>query len=195
MGSNYCKNLTYDSSRLSRFDAHCGVHNATIVNSEVTMINLIGSGKFTLENSTVNAITSNMINLRDDYGSTWDGEIYIKNTHLNNLTSSVNIIGLGWNNHFYGYTCRMPSTVTLENLTFEMKAAVYILSKNLTTYNERYGDISLDTVNGSYTEWKDKKNSNPYSAPKTVTVINADAKVEWKEQDIPFLKETVIEFK
>ena len=35
LGSNYCKNLLYDNCVLSRFDAHKGVANATIRNSNV----------------------------------------------------------------------------------------------------------------------------------------------------------------
>ena len=79
MGSNYCKNLTYDGCELSRFDAHMGVANATIKNSKLGHqgINAIGTGTFLLENSTVYG--GAMINLRGDYGSTWEGEFIIRN--------------------------------------------------------------------------------------------------------------------
>jgi hypothetical protein len=57
LGSNYSKNLLYDSCTLSRFDAHMGVANATIRNSTLGHmgINAIGSGTLTVENTTVRA--------------------------------------------------------------------------------------------------------------------------------------------
>ena len=79
LGSNYCKNLLYDNCTLSRFDAHMGVANATIRNSTLGHmgINAIGSGTFTVENSTIRG--RSLINLRSDYGSTWQGEFIIRN--------------------------------------------------------------------------------------------------------------------
>jgi hypothetical protein len=55
MGSNYCKNLVLDNCIFSRFDAHMGVANATIRNSTLGHmgINAIGTGTFTVENSTI----------------------------------------------------------------------------------------------------------------------------------------------
>ena len=79
MGSNYCKNLRFDGCELSRFDAHQGVYNATILNSTLGHmgINAIGSGTFTVENSTIYG--RSFINLRRDYGSTWQGTFIIRN--------------------------------------------------------------------------------------------------------------------
>jgi len=77
MASNHSKNLTYDSCVLSRFDAHMGVYNAEIRNSTIGYagINLIGFGTFTLKNSKV--YSNHLINLRRDYGSTWQGNFII----------------------------------------------------------------------------------------------------------------------
>ena len=44
MGSSYCKNLVYEDSVLSRFDAHAGVYNAKIINSTVACFRIIGGG-------------------------------------------------------------------------------------------------------------------------------------------------------
>jgi len=79
MGSNFSKNLLYDSCIFSRFDAHMGVANATIRNSTMGHmgINAIGSGLLTVENSTINSNT--FIMLRTDYGSTWQGDVLIRN--------------------------------------------------------------------------------------------------------------------
>lgn len=120
MGSNYSKNLVYDDCTFSRFDAHMGVANATIRNSTLGHqgINAIGSGTFTVENSTIHS--RNLINLRSDYGSTWQGEIIIRDCTFipaGVRTGGGSVIG-GSNRgqHDFGYTCYMPERITIENL-------------------------------------------------------------------------------
>lgn len=120
MGSNFCKNLILDNCTFSRFDAHMGVANATIRNSTLGHmgINAIGTGTFTVENSTIRGRT--LINLRSDYGSTWEGEFVIRNCTFvpaGGRPVSANLIG-GSNSgqHDFGYTCYMPERITIENL-------------------------------------------------------------------------------
>ncbi|MCA9735028.1 MAG: hypothetical protein H6696_07230 [Deferribacteres bacterium] len=120
MGSNYCKNLIYDNCTFSRFDAHMGVANATIRNSTLGHqgINAIGTGIFTVENTTVRG--RSFINLRPDYGSTWQGEFKIKNCFFvpsNGNPTSVSLLsGSNSGQHDFGYTCTMPERITIENL-------------------------------------------------------------------------------
>ncbi len=97
-----------------------GVANATIRNSTLGHqgINAIGSGTFVVENSTIRG--TNLINLRSDYGSTWEGEFIIRNCTFvprSVKSGSVNLIG-GSNSgqHDFGYTCYMPERITIENL-------------------------------------------------------------------------------
>ncbi len=123
IGSNYCKNLLYDNCTFSRFDAHMGVANATLRNSTLGHmgINAIGSGVFTVENSTIYGRT--LINLRSDYGSTWRGEFIIRNcvfVPAGGSTTSASLIG-GSNSgqHDFGYTCYMPEKITIENLRID----------------------------------------------------------------------------
>ncbi|MBX2844115.1 MAG: hypothetical protein KTR26_20275 [Flammeovirgaceae bacterium] len=120
LASNYSKNLIYDNCILSRFDAHMGVANATIRNSTLGHmgINAIGCGTLTVENTTVNG--RSFINLRSDYGSTWEGEVIIRNCVFvpsGGKPSSVHLIG-GSNSgqHDFGYTCFMPDRITVETL-------------------------------------------------------------------------------
>jgi hypothetical protein len=123
LGSNYCKNLVYDSCTLSRFDAHMGVANATIRNSTLGHqgINAIGSGTFIVENSTIYG--RNLINLRSDYGSTWQGEFYIRNCIFipaGGKKTSASLIGGSYSGqHDFGYTCYMPERITIENLRID----------------------------------------------------------------------------
>lgn len=123
MGSNHCKNLVYDNCVFSRFDAHMGVANATIRNSKLGHqgINAIGSGTFTVKNSTIGG--RNLINLRSDYGSTWQGELVIRNcvfAPAGGKSASVSLIG-GFNSgqHDFGYTCYMPERITIETLRID----------------------------------------------------------------------------
>lgn len=123
MGSNFSKNLLYDGCTFSRFDAHQGVANATIRNSTLGHmgINAIGSGTFTVENSTI--LARNIINLRDDYGSTWQGELIIRNCifkPFNGRPMTASLInGHNKGQHDFGYTCYMPERIVFENLKID----------------------------------------------------------------------------
>ena len=123
LGSNYSKNLLYDSCTFSRFDAHMGVANATIRNSTLGHqgINAIGSGTFTVENSTIYG--RSLVNLRSDYGSTWQGEFVIRNCTFvpsgGRPVSASLIGGSNYGQHDFGYTCYMPERITIENLRID----------------------------------------------------------------------------
>jgi hypothetical protein len=81
-------------------------------------INAIGTGTFTVENSTIRGRT--LINLRSDYGSTWQGEFIIRNcifVPAGGRPVSASLFG-GSNSgqHDFGYTCYMPERIIIENL-------------------------------------------------------------------------------
>ena len=119
-GSNYSKNLTFDTVAFSRFDAHMGVVNATIRNSVLghMSVNIIGSGLFLIENTKV--CGANFLNLRPDYGSTWEGDIIIRNCEYvprNGAKSdAVLISGSHSGKHDFGYPCHMPGKITVDGL-------------------------------------------------------------------------------
>jgi hypothetical protein len=100
-----------------------GVANATIRNSTLGHqgINAIGSGTFTVENCTIYG--RNLINLRSDYGSTWQGEFLIRNCIFipaGGKTASASLIGGSYSGqHDFGYTCYMPERITIENLRID----------------------------------------------------------------------------
>jgi len=120
MGSNFCKNLVLDHCTFSRFDAHMGVANATIRNSTLGHqgINAIGSGTFTVEKSTIYG--RSLINLRSDYGSTWQGEVFIRNCVFvpagGRPTSASLISGSNSGQHDFGYTSYMPERIIIDSL-------------------------------------------------------------------------------
>lgn len=123
LGSNFCKNLVYDHCTFSRFDAHMGVANATIRNSTLGHqgINAIGSGTFTVENCTLYG--RSIVNLRPDYGSTWQGELIIRNcifVPANGQKTSASLISGSYSGqHDFGYTCYMPEKIIIENLRID----------------------------------------------------------------------------
>lgn len=121
LGSNFTKNITFDNVEFSRYDAHMGVTNVTIKNSSLGQqgINLIGTGTFLIENSKV--FGSNFISLRGDYGSTFEGDIIIRNceyTPRNGEKCDAILVG-GSNSgqHDFGYQCFMPRNITIDGLT------------------------------------------------------------------------------
>ncbi len=123
MGSNFCKNLLYDACHLSRFDAHQGVANATIRKSTLGHmgINAIGSGTFLVEQCTIKG--GSIVNLRSDYGSTWEGKLLIRDCTFIPRKSSRDKINLinGYNSgqHDFGYTCSMPELIEIKNLLID----------------------------------------------------------------------------
>jgi len=151
LGSNYCKNLVYDNCVLSRFDAHMGVANATIRNSTLGHqgINAIGCGIFTVENCTIYG--RSLINLRSDYGSTWQGEFHIRDcifVPYNGKATSVSLIGGSYSGqHDFGYTCYMPERILIENLKIDD-------SKNPPDYKgpSIFADFNPDMTSDKYVE-------------------------------------------
>nr|WP_229212893.1 hypothetical protein [Dyadobacter soli] len=123
LGSNFCKNMLYDHCTLSRFDAHQGVANATIRNSTLGHmgINAIGSGLLLIENSTIRG--RSIVNLRPDYGSTWQGEVVIRDcvfVPVNGKPANPSLVSGSYSGqHDFGYTCYMPERITIENLRID----------------------------------------------------------------------------
>ncbi|WP_339700156.1 hypothetical protein [Algoriphagus aquimarinus] len=165
MGSNYSKNLLFDTCVFSRFDAHMGVANATIRNSTLGHmgINAIGTGTFTVENSIIRG--RSLINLRSDYGSTWEGKLIIRDcTFIPNAgkTYSASLIN-GYNSgqHDFGYTCYMPEQIIIENLKIED-------SNHPEDYQGPaiFGNFNSERTNNSYEE------KFPYVLTKEVTLKN-----------------------
>ncbi|MCL1821553.1 MAG: hypothetical protein FWG22_01890, partial [Prolixibacteraceae bacterium] len=142
--SNYSKNILFDRVVFSRFDAHMGVANATIKNSVLGHqgINLIGSGVFFIENTKV--CGSNFINLRSDYGSTWEGEIVVRNCEYvprNGAKSDAVIVSGSYSGqHDFGYTCYMPRKITIDGLAIDDRNPVndYRGPKIFATFNNAY---------------------------------------------------------
>ena len=157
MGSNYCKNLTYDGCIFSRFDAHQGTYNATIINSEIghQKLSVIGKGTLYIENTVFHSDT--VVALRTDYGSTWEGEIIFKNITVNNTGTPI-LVNAGWNNHYFGYTCYLPTKIVVDGITLANKDYFYVLP-NLPSH------VDDPTVNGA-------ENKNPLELTETIVIAS-----------------------
>lgn len=182
-GTNYCKNFVYDGCVLSRFDAHKGVANGAIKNSVIghAGASIIGYGTFLIENSTF--MTTKMINLRSDYGSSWEGDIIIRNSSLcPNSSSDVYVIG-GSNksNHNFGYICYMPTNVIIDGLTANTKGNVYIfadLNSNCTSANYVQQYSYIVTKNVSVKNYLNSSNGELKLSPNKFLFANTEFKVE-----------------
>ena len=161
MASNYCKNLKFDGCKLSRFDAHCGVHNISIVDSEIgKVINFVGSGTAYFENVTVSGGSrSYFLALRSDYGSTWQGDIVIRNCKLVSSKNSANLIQLSWNSWDFGYTCYIPN-VDVDGFTIVNKSGATVPSTSVYVFNNF---AKINPLNDSV---------NPYIAPTYIKTKN-----------------------
>ena len=198
-GTNCCKNMVYDSCKLTRYDAHCGVVNGAIKNSEISSIRLIGAGDMLIENCKIYQNDYTTLQLREDYGCTWRGTITIRNSEFYDTFGEFNsLLMMRSSNHDYGYKTYFPNIVidnvkipdTIKELPllldFEMKENSY-------GYFYRSARDENLAVEGAICA-DGKPNVNPYQPPEFIKVINNE---KWGYEitvpDVPFFKDTVIE--
>lgn len=82
-GTNFCKNMEYINSELTRYDAHCGVVNGKVIGGKISVVRLIGGGTFTIEGVEFYTRSGASIQLREDYGASFNGTVIVKDTHFN----------------------------------------------------------------------------------------------------------------
>ena len=125
-GSNHSKNMEFRGSQMSRFDAHAGLMNGKIIDTDIVAMAFVGGGDMYIENvrwfGEGSGSEDAIISLRSDYGSPWDGTIKIKNLSAY-LDSGMDIalVGHGYRNWYFGYTCVIPN-VEIDNLDLYDKA-------------------------------------------------------------------------
>ncbi len=119
MGTNYCKNLMFDDVVSCSFDAHCGLYNGTIKDSTCEHLNFIGAGTIYYKNVTVYTDGgSAAMHFREDYGSTWCGNVIVDGLTLRTSKASptLSLISAKYTNHYFGYTCHLPETIEINNV-------------------------------------------------------------------------------
>ena len=136
--TDFCKNMEFIGSTIARFDAHQGLYNGKIIDSTVNYIAITGGGNMIIENSRWFAAkpdynANSLIHLREDYGSTWDGTVSVKNVQAyvftkNSAGNDVDtwLVMHQYKNWYHGYTSVFPS-IEIDNLDYydiETKAAL-----------------------------------------------------------------------
>jgi hypothetical protein len=84
-------------------------------------LNAIGRGKLTVEDSTLHGNT--LVNFRRDYGSTWEGDLVIRNCRWIPAcgdTTWPRMIGVSNDGmHDFGYPCSMPREIAIDGLVVD----------------------------------------------------------------------------
>ena len=121
IGTNFCKNILLEDCTLNRMDTHMGVSGVYVIR-RCTLghagLNAIGRGLLTVEDSTL--FGRSLINFRSDYGSTWEGDVVIRNCRwipACGRTCSPQMFYVGNDGeHDFGYPCFMPRRIIIEGL-------------------------------------------------------------------------------
>ncbi len=124
-GTNYCKNMDYIRCRLTRYDAHAGVVNGKVIDSEITVLRLIGGGDFLMEGTRIYARYNTPIQLREDYGASFNGTLTIRNCEIIDTWGTGetvrDIISAPASYWDMGYRTFFPSLI-IDNLTLDKTA-------------------------------------------------------------------------
>ncbi len=126
VASYFSKDVTFENCTLNRIDAHQGIYNLTVKNCNIGTkgLTLTGQGELNVIGTTIEANT--FIPLRNDYGSTWDGDVNIEDcVYKYDGTSAPKLVSasLSYDNydlHDFGYDCKMPN-IKVYNLTIDMQ--------------------------------------------------------------------------
>ena len=158
--SNFCKSLALAHCVFSRFDAHQGVRNVTLTGCEFghSGVQMVGSGTMRIENCVIHR--KSLVALRGDYGSSWEGEIIVRNCKLivPEKAKSVSLLnGFNAGKHDFGYTCYLPERFDIENLVID----------DSRVSNKNYQG---PMIFGNFKRNVDEEGLYPYIANGTITV-------------------------
>ena len=139
-GTNYCKNMEYINSTVTRYDAHAGLYNGKIINCNVSGVMITGYGDLIVEDCNLNQYGKDvsLVYPRGDYGYHWSGNVSLKNCNAYMMnTEEAFILNHNYTNWYFGYTCAIPS-VTVDNLRFFDQKTGEPLGKDFKTYLFRF---------------------------------------------------------
>ena len=165
MGGSGLKDFRMIDCDLNRVDSHQGSHNLFVENSTVGSwgLTLTGSGLLHIKDTTIQGAV-NVVTLRQDYGSTWEGKIKIENVeHIPKLGSDPHVIlGNPTYTHDFGYTCHFGTEIEIDGYT---------------VHDSGQDMISLLAIVTKTTTGK----VNDYFLPKRIIVKNARTKAGTKK--------------
>ena len=180
MGSSGNKGIAYIDSDLTRFDAHGGVYNPSLIRTNIKHIRLNGAGTFLIEDcKTYNKL---LVSLREDYGGSWHGDIVFKNVTMETFGSEATLFSNRWYNHYFGFPIFMPDTIIIDNLRLESSDTVYIFDPK---FVEQLENAGKDEIDG-------KKNLNKVVPPKKIIIRNNSQGLKFITPNTEFFKNTQI---
>jgi len=203
-GTNFCKNMDYISCKLTRYDAHCGVYNGKVIDSEMSVLRLIGGGEFTVENTVFYNVSTAPFQLRRDYGATFNGTLTIKNCKILDAKGTdvlCAIVEAPNAHHDFGYVSHFPN-LRIDNLEIETQKETIDLVEDITQFYKETDHFparnflrenshdpearfnhyyeTLDENGKPYTRiTENMKNISPYLPPRFIEVKN-NAKKNYK---------------
>ena len=137
IASNGSKNVFIRNSKVNRIDAHRGIHNLLVEDTVIGNkgFTLIGSGYFYGKNLTVDR-ANNIISLRPDYGSVWNGTMILDTVTyiLNSDVVSPTIVRSNNDQSNYGYPTYFPALyvkdITIDDTTYQANKNVTLFRFN-----------------------------------------------------------------
>ena len=121
--TDFCRNLYLEGCFLNSFDSHKALDNLVIKNSTFEHINCIGTGDAVFENITVYADGTHgaAIKLRPDYGSFWNGNMYIDGLCIRYFDDSLelSLFRASYADYNFGYTGQFPKEIYVKDVTTE----------------------------------------------------------------------------
>ncbi len=186
-GTNFCKNMEYINTTISRFDAHAGLYHGKVEGCTINAIAVVGKGDFKVENTRFisggkGGVNNSFFYLRDDYGATWDGDMLIKNCTVDTTEDYFYIANVTWANWDYGYKCHIPN-LTIDGLKINAKP-----------------ETKIDIVSrGAFEKepklWRDNltdgtPNENKVIAPEYIKVLNNGQGIVYHLIDSPMFENT-----
>ena len=119
-GTNYIRNAYLKDCLLTSWDSHSGAYNVTIEDSTFEHINFVGSGDIVIKNTTIYTDgTDAVIHLRQDYGSNWNGNVYIDGLELRYADTGIKAIDLikaYYTNWYFGMDTYLPGEVYVNDV-------------------------------------------------------------------------------
>lgn len=180
MGSSGNKGIAYIDSDLTRFDAHGGVYNPSLIRTNIKYIRLNGAGTFLIEDSKI--YNKLIVSLREDYGGSWHGDVVLKNVTMETYGSVATLFSNRWYNHYFGFPIFMPDNIIIDNLRLTNADTVHIFDPK---FIEQLEYASKDEIDG-------KPNLNKVVPPKKIIIKNNTQGLKFIKPNTEFFKNTEI---
>lgn len=204
-GTNFCKNMEYINSTLSRFDAHCGLYNGKVIGCTVNFLAITGKGDFTLADTKCYSIDKGVVNnsliyMRDDYGSPWNGKVTIKNVDAYVADDTFWLFFHSYANWDFGYKCYIPE-LEMENFRVANRGegfvVRYITDSVLKEPNMHLPEtLNIHPMRDAVAFVPDEtshENLNIVGMPKKISIKGNTGKLKFYIHDVPCFENTVIE--